>query len=73
VKKFNNNIFYWIPLTTKNKTWIYYYDFVFNSTSNKAILSQLKLFDSKRLLEKKWKIDLQNFIILKQKIKELFE
>ena len=66
---FPNKTFFGIPLTTKNrKNSIYYHSFIFNDKNQWALLSQLRLFDSKRVGNKIGKIDLVNFrkIIKKQ-------
>ncbi len=71
IKKFNNNIFWGIPLSTKEKKWKYYHSFLLKNTKQTAILSQFKIIDSKRLLDKIGMIDKENFDIIKQKIKNL--
>ena len=71
-KKFNKNIFYWIPLTTKEKNNIFHFWFINTKWKQSfAILSQMRLFDSKRLLRNIWSIKFRDLKILKQKIKEL--
>ena len=71
-KKFNKNIFYWIPLTTKEKNNIFHFWFIDTKWKQSfAILSQMRLFDSKRLLRNIWSIKFRDLKILKQKIKEL--
>lgn len=71
IKKFNNEIFWWVPLTTKKKVWLYYHDFILNRIEQTVILSQLKLIDAKRILDKIGMIDEENFKNIKQKIKNL--
>lgn len=73
LKKFNKNIFLWIPLTSNNKWWKYYYWFNFNWKFSNAILSQIRLFDSKRLFELKWKINKDDLLNIKKEIKKLFD
>ena len=73
LKKFNNDIFWGIPLTKSDKDGNYYFKFILNEESSTAILSQLKLVDGKRLMSKIGKIDKDNFNILKQKIRKLLE
>ena len=53
-KKFNKNMFLGIPLTTKPKNTRYYFEFEYQtkrkkSVVNSAILSQLRVFDTKRV------------------------
>jgi len=70
-KKFNKQVFWWIPLTSKAKEWKFYYSFDLRWKKNKAILSQLKLIDSKRLIRKIWVISKENFLELKKAVLEL--
>ncbi len=71
VRKFNNQIFWWVPLTTKKKEWQYYYSFFCENIEQTAIISQLKLVDAKRMLDKIGMIPQADFNLLKQKIKNL--
>ena len=49
-KKFNKQLFWGIPLTKKDKKGAYYYTLpVMRGHTNTLILSQLRLFDAKRL------------------------
>ena len=52
LRKFNNHLFWGIPLTTAEKSGKYYLKFEFNGKSQRAIISQLRLFDAKRLEQK---------------------
>lgn len=71
-KKFNNNTFYWIPLTSKIKNSKFYYNFEFKKwVISTAILSQMRLFDSKRLFRRYWMISNNFYQELTKKIKEL--
>ncbi len=68
-RKFNNNIFLGIPLTSQDKEGKYYHKLhSFNST---AILSQIRLFDAKRLLRKIGKLEHAELVILKKKISKI--
>lgn len=72
IKKFNKFIFYWIPLTSVKKDNIFHYEFDWNTWKiSYAILSQMKLFDWKRLEEKIWYITYYDMNKLKQKLKKL--
>ncbi len=71
LRKFNNEVFWWIPLTTKKKIWVYYHSFFFNNQEQTEILSQLRLVDSKRMLDKIGMINEDDFYFIKQKIKNL--
>lgn len=73
-KKFNKYIFWGIPLTSSNlnnKNGFYYYKFCLNSLENCAILSQIRLFDVRRLLNKIGVIGVQDFLNIKQKINQI--
>ncbi len=71
-KKFNNNLFYWIPLTSKNKNSKFYYSFEFKKwVTSSAIISQMRLFDSKRLYRRYWMISRAFYSELQTKLKEL--
>src|SRR3989339_1603568 len=50
VRKFNNNIFLGIPLTSNEEKNGKYYHKLVSFTGSTAILSQIRLFDAKRLL-----------------------
>lgn len=73
LKKFNENIFWGIPLTSKIKKGKFYYNFyIANKTSEScAMLLQLKVFTSKRLGSKIGLIEAEEFMMLKEKIKEM--
>lgn len=48
-KKFNNNLFWGIPMSTKNKDNKYYVKILLKNVEQSAIISQLRILDSKRL------------------------
>lgn len=53
LKKFNNNIFWGVPLTSKIKTGKFYTPVdLGDGVQRTALLSQLKLIDGKRLLDR---------------------
>ncbi len=76
-KKFSKELFWGIPLTSslKNKDKKYY--FAFSSPSYEkqsvAILSQIKLFDSKRLIYKIGYVEKKDFSELKGKLIQLID
>jgi len=74
IRGFSKNVFLCIPLTTKMKEGKYYHDIILgDGIKRKAILSQIRLIDSKRLIEKVCTIDETQFNSIKQKITQLFE
>lgn len=73
IKKFNNAIFWGIPLTKSNKAKDskYYYSFSFiENIVSLAILSQIKLIDAKRLVRKVGDMKEEDFENVKKKLKE---
>jgi len=74
IKKFSKDTFLWIPTTTSEKIWKYYYDiWIIWNKNNYLILSQIRLFSSKRLVSHIWWISLINLKDIKQKINKLIE
>jgi len=73
LKKFNNNFFMGIPLTSTIKKGKYYYEFRFTpKQASNAILSQMKPFDSKRIKHKIGVINKEDFKNLKEKLNKLY-
>jgi len=71
-KKFNNEIFWAIPLTHTQKETKYYFQFIFqDGSSSAAILSQIKLVDARRLDHKIGDISKDDFEKLIKKFKDL--
>ncbi len=73
IKKFNNYVFWGIPLTTKEKNGQYYYTFELKKIKRRAILSQLRLFDTKRLEQKIGKITTKDFTKIKAILRNFLE
>ncbi len=69
LRKFNKEVLWIVPLTHTKKNSRYYYSFNFVGATSTAILSQLKLIDSRRLSYKIGEIDSESFLSLKQKLK----
>jgi len=71
-KKFNKDMFFWIPLTKTKREWKFYYELnIIDEFKSYAILSQLKMFSSKRLLSHIWWVDNTILELVKNKIKKL--
>ncbi len=67
IKKFNNNLFWGIPPSSKRKqNNPYYFSFVLEGVERFAIISQIRLFDAKRLESKIGKISVQDFDLIKK-------
>lgn len=71
IKKFNNQVFWGVPLTHTDKKGKYYFSFNLNEGKSVAILSQLRLFDAKRVKYKIGMINEKDFVTLKEKTKQL--
>ncbi|WP_321779333.1 type II toxin-antitoxin system PemK/MazF family toxin [Sulfurimonas sp.] len=73
LRKFSKDSFLGIPLTTSHKEDMFHYKFMLNTNSkiNYAVLSQVKLFDARRIYVKLGKISVDDFEKLKVKLKEL--
>jgi mRNA-degrading endonuclease toxin of MazEF toxin-antitoxin module len=66
IKKFNKKIFLGVPLTTQIKENPYYHKFNFQSKIQCAMLSQVRIFDVKRLDRKMGKLTSEEFDNLKK-------
>lgn len=72
LRKFNNEIFWAIPLTSVIKKSKYYFAITLEEgKKSSAILSQIRLIDAKRLSHKIDNVDLAEFEELKKKLKDL--
>ena len=66
-------VFLCVPLTSSVKEGEFYFNFYFNNKGNSAILSQIKLIDSNRLLSKIGMISDKDFNDMKRKISKLLK
>lgn len=73
LRKFSDNLFIGIPLSKQLKNSQYYFIFKFNSTPSAALLSQIRLFDNKRVVRKIGYISPSDFLLLKEKLKNLLK
>lgn len=72
VRKFNNEIFWGIPLTRTEKKSRYYFTFSFHESGpSTAVLSQIRLIDARRLAYKEGEIAEIDFVTLKEKLRAL--
>jgi len=71
LKKFNKQIFWGLPITTKNKKSKYYCSINYNDKEYSVILSQIRLISSKRLLRKIRKLSPDEFTKVKNRFKML--
>lgn len=72
IRKFNHNIFYGLPLSTKIKNNPYYEQITFQGKNISVLLSHMRLLDKKRLQEKMGQLDTKDFNKVAKKIKNLF-
>ncbi len=70
IKKFNKDMLWVVPLTTKSKTGKYYYQFEYEGKKYSVILSQLRLVSDKRLLRKIRKLEIDHFAEINKQIKK---
>jgi mRNA interferase MazF len=69
IKKFNNELCWGIPTTRKNKSGKYYFHFAYKQGEyTTAILSQLRLIDSKRLNYKLGVMVEEDFLEMKKRL-----
>ena len=74
LKKFNKNVFIGIPLTSQEKSHYLYFKFNYKNNKNSyAILSQIRLYDVKRIYSKSGKINYEDFQQLKEQIKNILD
>ena len=74
-KKFNAETFWAIPLTTKIKKGKYYFSFRISGlvVTSVANLSQIRLMDSKRLIDKIGYMDEKDYLEIKIKVKKIID
>ena len=72
-KKFSKNVFIGIPLTKTPKDGNFYSKFEFKKKKSTAILSQVRLFDTKRLKYKVGKMSVGDFKEVKRKLITLLQ
>ena len=62
----------WNPLTTKIKNGSWYVPFKQEEKENRAMLNQIRVFDSRRLFTKLGTLDTTEWQFLKQKFHDFF-
>ncbi len=73
LRKFSSKLFIGIPLSTKVKEGIFYVNFEDDNESFSVLLSQVKVFSSKRLIRKLGKVSRGRFKLIRQKLKQLLK
>lgn len=66
-KKINRDSFLAVPLTTKIKNGSWYVEIFYEGIERRAILSQVRVLDGKRLTKKMGTLSRKNFINLKRR------
>lgn len=71
IRKFNKNIFLAIPLTTKIKDNFFYKKITFKDQTRCLMISQIRILDQKRLMDKMGKIGKKQFDEVKELLKKI--
>lgn len=71
IRKFNREVCWGLPLTKNQKTGKYYFSFRLNQQTSTAILSQIRLIDSKRLQYKMGAMSDADFTEIKKRLARL--
>lgn len=70
IKKFNNKMFWAVPLSTKQKKFDFYFNYIdVNNQKVSAILAQMKLISVKRLKRKLYELEYQRVLEIKERLK----
>lgn len=71
VRKFNRHLFLGVPLTTQIKENKYYQKIIFKGKVSCAMISQLKVLESKRLRSKMTELSSDQFRNLREKLSDM--
>lgn len=71
LKKFNKDVVLVVPLSTKVKNRPYHFPHLHERQEYSALLSQIRVISTKRLLRKIYEMDSSLFAIIKQTAKEM--
>jgi mRNA-degrading endonuclease toxin of MazEF toxin-antitoxin module len=71
IKKFNRNLFYGIPTSSRYKNNKYYFDLKLKKNNTFALLSQMRAIDARRLKYKMARLPDADLIILKKAISKV--
>ena len=71
LKKFSNYIALVVPISTKVKNRPYHFPYMHDGQEYSALLPQLRLISTKRLLRKIYMMDSAIFMIIKQAVKDM--
>ena len=74
IKKFNNRMFWAVPLSTKQKNLNFYYNYIDpDGLSASAIIAQLRLISVKRLDRKMYELGKEDFLEIKERIRKFIQ
>ena len=73
IRKFNKEMFFGIPLTSRSKESIYHVPFVLHDRTSTALLSQLRLSSAKRLIRRIGRVGKKQFGEIQEKIANLIK
>ncbi len=73
LRKFNSEMYWGLPMTSKNKKGRFYFTFNLKNKKTTAILSQLRIFSSKRLIRRMAKINEKTFDLIENSVIELLK
>ena len=71
LKKLSLENFIVIPLTSQEKSWTWFCEYELNWETNYVMLYQIKMIYKSRLERKIWKIEAENFLKIKKRLKLL--
>jgi mRNA interferase MazF len=72
IKKFNNQMFWIVPMSTKQKSLSFYYNYIDPTGRNvSVIIAQMKLISIKRFKRRMYGLSKSDLAIVKIKIKSL--
>jgi mRNA interferase MazF len=73
IKGFSKYQFWGVPLSTTKKSGPYYFKLVVNNKTSTALLSQLRVFDTKRLIRKYGMAGIKEFNLIKTELINLIK
>lgn len=67
-RKFNRELFWGLPMTSKKKEGRFYYSFPLHDHDRTVIISQLRVLSAKRLIRRLSKLSDHHFVLLDQSV-----
>ncbi len=72
IKKYNKDLALAVPLSSKLKNNLYYYSFIFEDKKISALISQIRIISSKRLVNRVGRLNRSIYKSVIEKIKDSF-